>query len=90
MNKSELIMKVAEDADISKAKAEAAVNALINSVTEELKAGGTVALTGFGTFQVKERAARTGRNPQTGENIQIAAAKIPGFKAGKGLKDSVN
>ena len=90
MNKSELIMKVAEDADISKAKAEAAVNALNNSVTEELKAGGTVALTGFGTFQVKERAARTGRNPQTGENIQIAAAKIPGFKAGKGLKDSVN
>jgi DNA-binding protein HU-beta len=90
MNKSELIMKVAEDADISKAKAEAAVNALINSVTEELKAGGTVALTGFGTFQVKERAARIGRNPQTGENIQIAAAKIPGFKAGKGLKDSVN
>ncbi|MCU8019886.1 HU family DNA-binding protein [Shewanella sp. SM72] len=90
MNKSELIMKVAEDADISKAKAEAAVNALINSVTEELKAGGTVALTGFGTFQIKERAARTGRNPQTGENIQIAAAKIPGFKAGKGLKDSVN
>ncbi|WP_283631234.1 HU family DNA-binding protein [Shewanella baltica] len=90
MNKSELIMKVAEYADISKAKAEAAVNALINSVTEELKAGGTVALTGFGTFQVKERAARTGRNPQTGENIQIAAAKIPGFKAGKGLKDSVN
>ena len=90
MNKSELIMKVAEDADISKEKAEAAVNALINSVTEELKAGGTVALTGFGTFQVKERAARTGRNPQTGENIQIAAAKIPGFKAGKGLKDSVN
>lgn len=90
MNKSELIMKVAEDADISKAKAEAAVNALINSVTEELKAGGTVALTGFGTFQVKERAARTGRNPQTGENIQIAAAMIPGFKAGKGLKDSVN
>ncbi|ELF3151628.1 HU family DNA-binding protein [Vibrio cholerae] len=90
MNKSELIMKVAEDADISKAKAEAAVNALINSVTEELKAGGTVALTGFGTFQVKERAARTGRNPQTGETIQIAAAKIPGFKAGKGLKDSVN
>lgn len=90
MNKSELIMKVAEDVDISKAKAEAAVNALINSVTEELKAGGTVALTGFGTFQVKERAARTGRNPQTGENIQIAAAKIPGFKAGKGLKDSVN
>lgn len=90
MNKSELIMKVAEDVDISKAKAEAAVNALINSVTEELKAGGTVALTGFGTFQVKERAARTGRNPQTGETIQIAAAKIPGFKAGKGLKDSVN
>ncbi len=90
MNKSELIMKVAEDADISKAKAEAAVNALINSVTEELKAGGAAALTGFGTFHVKERAARTGRNPQTGENIQIAAANIPGFKAGKGLKDSVN
>lgn len=90
MNKSELIMKVAEDADISKAQAEAAVNALINSVTEELKSGGTVALTGFGTFHVKSRAARTGRNPQTGENIQIAAANIHRFKAGKGLKDTVN
>ncbi|EOW9161667.1 HU family DNA-binding protein [Vibrio cholerae] len=90
MNKSELIMKVAEDADISKAKAEAAVNALINSVAEELKAGGIVTLTGFGTFHVKKRAARTGRNPRTGENIQIAAANIPGFKAGKGLKDSVS
>lgn len=72
MNKSELIMKVAEDADISKAQAEAAVNALINSVTEELKSGGTVALTGFGTFHVKARAARTGRNPQTGENRRFS------------------
>lgn len=84
MNKSELIMKVAEDADISKAKAEAAVNALINSVTEELKAGGTVALTGFGTFHVKERAARTGRNPKTGENIQIARPTFLGSKLVRG------
>ncbi|AKJ36885.1 HU family DNA-binding protein [Aeromonas veronii] len=90
MNKSELIMKVAEDADISKANAEAAVNALIASITTELKEGGSVSLTGFGTFWVRARAARRGRNPQTGEPIEVAAANIPGFKAGKSLKDAVN
>ncbi|WP_368181580.1 HU family DNA-binding protein [Aeromonas sp. R7-5] len=90
MNKSELIMKVAEDADISKANAEAAVNALIASITTELKEGGSVSLTGFGTFRVRARAARSGRNPQTGEPIEVAAANIPGFKAGKSLKDAVN
>lgn len=90
MNKSELIMKVAEDADISKANAEAAVNALIASITAELKEGGSVSLTGFGTFLVRARAARSGRNPQTGEPIEVAAANIPGFKAGKSLKDAVN
>ncbi|MFM5362270.1 HU family DNA-binding protein [Aeromonas veronii] len=90
MNKSELIMKMAEDADISKANAEAAVNALIASITTELKEGGSVSLTGFGTFRVRARAARSGRNPQTGEPIEVAAANIPGFKAGKSLKDAVN
>ncbi|MDV0844684.1 HU family DNA-binding protein [Klebsiella quasipneumoniae] len=90
MNKSDLIMAVAESADITKAKAEAAVNALMTTITAELKEGGSVALTGFGTFQVRARAARTGRNPQTGEAIEVAAANIPGFKAGKSLKDAVN
>ncbi|GJA77597.1 HU family DNA-binding protein [Aeromonas caviae] len=90
MNKSDLIMAVAESADITKAKAEAAVNALMATITAELKEGGSVALTGFGTFQVRARAARTGRNPQTGEAIEVAAANIPGFKAGKSLKDAVN
>ncbi|MGU5541976.1 HU family DNA-binding protein [Aeromonas hydrophila] len=90
MNKSDLIMAVAESADITKAKAEAAVNALMATITAELKDGGSVALTGFGTFQVRARAARTGRNPQTGEAIEVAAANIPGFKAGKSLKDAVN
>lgn len=90
MNKSDLIMAVAESADITKAKAEAAVNALMATITAELKEGGSVALTGFGTFQVRARAARTGRNPQTGEAIEVAAANIPSFKAGKSLKDAVN
>ncbi|HFZ8522908.1 HU family DNA-binding protein [Enterobacter kobei] len=90
MNKSDLIMAVAESADITRAKAEAAVNALMTTITAELKEGGSVALTGFGTFQVRARAARTGRNPQTGEAIEVAAANIPGFKAGKSLKDAVN
>lgn len=90
MNKSDLIMAVADTADITKASAEAAVNAMMAAITAELKAGGTVALTGFGTFQVRARAARAGRNPQTGEAIEVAAANIPGFKAGKSLKDAVN
>ena len=89
MNKSQLIDKIAAGADISKA-AGRALDALIASVTESLKEGDDVALVGFGTFAVKERAARTGRNPQTGKEITIAAAKVPGFRAGKALKDAVN
>lgn len=90
MNKSELIDAVAESADIPKAAAARAIDALTNAVAEALKSGDSVSLVGFGSFVVKERPARTGRNPQTGEPIQIAAAKIPSFKAGKALKDSVN
>jgi DNA-binding protein HU-beta len=90
MNKSELITKIAEGADITKASAGRALDSLIGSVTEELSNGGDVALVGFGTYKVNDRAARTGRNPQTGAEIQIAAAKAPAFKAGKALKDAVN
>ena len=90
MNKSELIDAIAAAADIPKAVAGRALDAVIESVTDALKAGDSVVLVGFGTFAVKERAARTGRNPQTGKPINIAAAKIPGFKAGKALKDAVN
>ena len=90
MNKSQLIDKIAAGADISKAAAGRALDALIASVTESLQAGDDVALVGFGTFAVKERAARTGRNPQTGKEITIAAAKVPGFRAGKALKDAID
>jgi DNA-binding protein HU-beta len=90
VNKSQLIDKIAEDADISKAAAGRALDSFINAVTGALSSDDSVALVGFGTFSVRERTARTGRNPQTGETIQIAAAKIPSFKAGKALKDSVN
>jgi DNA-binding protein HU-beta len=90
VNKSELIDAIAESADISKAAAGRAIDAVVESVTNALKGGDQVTLIGFGTFSVKDRAARTGRNPQTGAEIQIAAAKIPSFKAGKGLKDAVN
>lgn len=90
MNKSELIDAIADSADISKAAAGRAVDAVVDSITNALKGGDQVTLIGFGTFSVKERAARTGRNPQTGAEIQIAAAKIPSFKAGKALKDAVN
>ncbi len=90
MNKSELVAKIAEGADISKASAGRALDSLIESVTTELASGGEVALVGFGTYKVNDRAARTGRNPQTGAEIQIAAAKVPAFKAGKALKDAVN
>lgn len=90
MNKSELVAKIAEGADISKASAGRALDSLIESVTAELAGGGEVALVGFGTYKVNDRAARTGRNPQTGAEIQIAAAKVPAFKAGKALKDAVN
>jgi len=90
VNKSQLIEKIAEGADISKASAGRALDSFIESVTDALKEGDSVALVGFGTFTVRERAARTGRNPQTGASIEIAAAKVPAFKAGKALKDACN
>lgn len=90
MNKTQLIEKIAESADISKAKAGAVVDALTAAVTEELVNDGSVSLIGFGTFEVRSRSARTGRNPQTGQEIQIAATKVPAFKPGKALKDAVN
>lgn len=90
MNKSELIDAIAASADITKADAGRALDAAVEAITQALKAGDQVTLVGFGTFLVKERAARTGRNPQTGKEITIAASKVPGFKAGKGLKDAVN
>lgn len=90
MNKSELIDAIADSADISKAAAGRAVDAVVEAITEALKSGDQVTLIGFGTFSVKERAERTGRNPQTGAELKIAAAKIPSFKAGKALKDAVN
>jgi DNA-binding protein HU-beta len=90
VNKSELIEAIAASADIPKAAASRALDAMVDTVTESLKKGDSVSLVGFGTFSVKERAARTGRNPQTGQPIQISAAKVPSFKAGKALKDSVN
>ena len=90
MNKSDLINAIAEESGLTKADAGRALDATISSVGNALKAGDTISLIGFGTFSVKERSARTGRNPQTGEAIQIKASKIPSFKAGKTLKDSVN
>lgn len=90
MNKSELIEAIAASADIPKAAAGRALDAMVDNVTGALQKGDQVVLVGFGTFSVKERAARTGRNPQTGDEIQIAAAKVPSFKAGKALKDAVN
>lgn len=90
VNKAELIDSIATSADIPKAAAGKALDAVIGSITNALKDGESVVLVGFGTFLVKERAARTGRNPQTGKPINIAAAKIPGFKPGKALKDAVN
>lgn len=90
MNKAELIDAIAASAGLSKADAGKALDATLAAVTGALKGGDSVSLVGFGTFQVKERAARTGRNPQTGATIEIAAAKVPGFKAGKALKDAVN
>ena len=90
MNKSDLIDAIAASADITTADAGRALDAAVESITNALKAGEQVTLVGFGTFLVKDRAARTGRNPQTGKEISIAASKVPGFKAGKGLKDAVN
>jgi|TARA_Y100001951_G_scaffold16759_1_gene11853 DNA-binding protein HU-beta len=90
VNKSELIDAIAESADLSKASAGRALDAAVEAITNALKSNDSVSLVGFGTFSVKERAARTGRNPQTGAPIEIAAAKIPSFKAGKALKDACN
>lgn len=90
MNKTELIAAIAERAEISKKDSEKAVKAFIDVVTEELKKEEKVQLVGFGTFEVSKRAAREGRNPQTGEAMTIAASKTPKFKAGKALKDSIN
>ena len=90
MNKSELVNAIAESADISKAKAGLAVDAITSAITKTLADGNQVTLVGFGTFSIRERAARKGRNPRSGEEIQIAAAKLPAFKAGKSLKEAVN
>ncbi|MCJ0829725.1 HU family DNA-binding protein [Acinetobacter sp. NIPH1876] len=90
MNKSELINHIAASAGISKTQATAALQAVETGVIDTLANGGQVVLTGFGTFKVTDRAARTGRNPATGEAIQIAASKAPTFKAGKALKEAVN
>ena len=90
MNKLELVAAMAEKAQLSKKDAEAALKAFTDVVAEELKKGEKIQLVGFGTFEVSERAARTGRNPQTGAEMTIAASKAPKFKAGKALKDSLN
>ncbi len=90
MNKTEFIAAVAEKAEISKKDSEKALKAFVDVVAEQLKAGDKVQLVGLGTFEVSERAAREGRNPQTGETMTIAACKAPKFKAGKALKDAIN
>ena len=90
MNKTELVAAMAEKAGLSKKDAEAALKAFTDTVAEELKKGDKIALVGFGTFEVSERAAREGRNPQTGAPMKIEASKAPKFKAGKALKDAIN
>jgi len=90
MNKTELVAAMAEEAGLSKKDAEKALKAFTDVVTAELKKGEKIQLVGFGTFEVSERAAREGRNPQTGATMTIAASKTPKFKAGKALKDSIN
>ena len=90
MNKTQLIEAIADKSGLKKKEAEAALNAMTAAIAEALKAGEKVQLVGFGTYEVKERAARSGRNPKTGETIQIAASKHPAFTAGKALKDAVN
>ena len=90
MNKAELVAAIADEAGLSKKDAEKALKAFTDVVTEELKKGEKVQLVGFGTFEVSERAAREGRNPQTGAAMKIAASKAPKFKAGKALKDLIN
>lgn len=90
MNKAELVAAIADKAEISKKDSEAALKAFTDVVAEELKKGEKIQLVGFGTFEVAERAARTGRNPQTGAEMTIPASKAPKFKAGKALKDAIN
>lgn len=90
MNKSELVDAVADEAGLSKTDSARAVDAMTGSISKALQRGDSVSLVGFGTFQVKKRGARMGRNPRTGETIKIKASKMPSFKAGKGLKDAVN
>ncbi len=90
MNKAELIDSVAEAADLSKASAARAVDAVTDAIAEALKKDDQVTIVGFGTFSVRKRAARSGRNPRTGETINIKASNVPGFKPGKALKDAVN
>lgn len=89
MNKTELIAAVAEKTDLSKKDADAAVSAVLGAITDALKAGDKIQLVGFGTFEVRNRAAKQGRNPRTGETITVPASKVPAFKAGKALKDAV-
>ena len=89
MNKAELIQAIADKSGLTKKQAEAALAAVLDSVKDALKAGDKVSLVGFGTFAVKERAARMGKNPQTGAAIEIAACKVPSFAAGKALKDAI-
>lgn len=90
MKKQELVAAIAQEADIAKKDAERALAATINAISKALADGDKIQLVGFGTFEVRERAARTGKNPRTGEAIEIAASKVPSFKAGKALKDIVN
>jgi DNA-binding protein HU-beta len=90
MNKQEIIAKIAKDTGLSKAAASAAVDSLIDGIKKTLKKGNTITFVGFGTFSVSKRKARLGRNPQTGATVKIAARKVARFKAGKGLKDSIN
>ena len=90
MNKAELIDVVADNADLSKAAAGRALDSVIAAITKALKKGDTVTLVGFGTFSVRKRSARVGRNPRTGDAIKIKASKAPGFKPGKALKDAIN
>lgn len=90
MNKTELIAAVAETAELSKKDAEKALNAVVSAITDAMAEGDKVQLVGFGTFEVRAREARKGKNPKSGEEIDIPACKVPAFKAGKGLKDAVN
>ncbi len=90
MNKSELITAIAEHSKLTKADSERVLNSLLKTIENTLKAGDSIVLVGFGTFVVRDRAARTGRNPQTGQELSIPAAKVPSFKPGKALKDAVN